>query len=246
MELEFLRKIGLSQGEIKIYSSLLESGASPINKIHEKVGIERRNIYDIINKLIERGLVSYTNENKRRVFQISHPGSILGYIEEKKHSLEEIKKEAEKSMGYITEQFNAKRPQINGEVFRGKEGIKAIWEDMLNYKETLWIGSGRYVAKQMPHFFAGWNLRRINLKVKWINILRSEMRKEVKAPMPYEVMRFLPKEFSANPMVIAVYGNKVVNFLFTEEIFAFVIESKSVAENYKKYHKYLWDNVAKK
>ena len=62
MELEYLRKIGLTSGEIKVYSAVLEIGASSLNKIHEKTGIERRNIYDILNKLIEKGLVSYVIE----------------------------------------------------------------------------------------------------------------------------------------------------------------------------------------
>ena len=64
--------------------------------------------------------------------------------------------------------------------------------------------------------------------------------------MPLEEVRFLPKEFSGNPAVVGIFGNKVVNFLFTEDFFAFVIESKEIAENYGAYHKYLWNNVATK
>ncbi len=60
-----------------------------------------------------------------------------------------------------------------------------------------------------------------------------------------EDIKFLPKEFSGNPTVIGIYGNKVTNFIFGDEFFAFVIESKELAENYKRYHKYLWDKVAK-
>ena len=244
MALEILRKIGLSDGEIKVYSALVGLGASPLSKIHEKTGIERRNIYDILNKLIERGLVTYIEENKRRLFQISHPNKIIGYIEEKKHELDKTKEEIEKEMPSIIEQFKFKKPEINAEVYRGTEGVKAVWEDMLNYREVYWIGSGRYVPKKLPHFFANWNKRRINLKVKWFNLMRHELRKEVKS-MQYEEIRFLPKEFSGNPTFIAVYGNKLVNFIFSNYSFAFVIENKEIAENYKKYHKYLWDNVAK-
>ena len=64
--------------------------------------------------------------------------------------------------------------------------------------------------------------------------------------MSFEELRFLPKEFSGNPTVICIYGNKVVNFLFGENIFAFLIESKDLADNYKDYYKYLSDNIAKK
>jgi hypothetical protein len=75
--------------------------------------------------------------------------------------------------------------------------------------------------------------------------MRDEMRSENVKAFPFEHQKFLPKEFSGNPTVICIYGNKVVNFLYGESLFAFVIESKELADNYKSYHKYLWDKVAR-
>lgn len=244
MALEILRKIGLSDGEIKVYSALLDLGMSPINKIHEKTGIERRNIYDILNKLIEKGLASYILENKKRSFQIANPNKIAGYIEEKKRDLDIIEEEVEKEIPSMLQKFNLVKQEIGSEIYRGTNGVKAVWGDMLNYKEIYWIGSGRYIPKKHPVFFANWNKRRIKLKIKMFNIIRYELKKEVK-PFQLEYCRFLPREFSGNPTVIGVYGNKTVNFLLGEDFFAFVVESKELAENYKRYHKYLWDNVAK-
>ena len=144
-----------------------------------------------------------------------------------------------------TQKLNVHPLAINAEIFRGKEGIKAVWEDTLNYKETYWIGSGRYVPKNLPHFFVHWNMRRIARHVHWFNLLRDEMRSEVKKQMKYEHIKFLPKAFSGNPIVIGIYGNKVVHFLYGKEYFAFVIESRELAENYRDYHNYLWKNVAR-
>lgn len=239
-----LSKAGLSGGEIKVYNTLLDLGLSPISKIHEKTGIERRNIYDILNKLIERGLVTYIIENKKRFFQVSHPSKIIRYLDEKELNIKKTKKEIEKLIPSVVKKFELKKPNINAEIYRGIEGVKAVWEDMLNYKENYWIGSGRYIPKAFPNFFMNWNRRRIKLKVKWFNICRHELKKELK-PLQLEYVRFLPKEFSGNPAVICIYGNKVVNFILGKEFFAFVIESNELAENYRRYHKYLWDNVAK-
>jgi sugar-specific transcriptional regulator TrmB len=244
METEIFRKIGLSEGEIKVFTALLDSGASPMNRIHEKTGIERRNIYDILNKLIERGLVSYVAENGRRVFHAGHPSKILGYIEEKKDNLDMIRKELEKELPSMIAKFDSRTSSINSEIYRGEEGVKAVWEDMLNYKEVRWIGSGRYVPRMLPDFFAGWNKRRIKLGVKWFNLMRHEMKGKTKT-MPLEKNRFLPEEFSGNPAFVCIYGNKTVNFIAGQEFFAFVIESREIAENYRRYHKYLWEKVAK-
>ena len=243
MALEFLRKIGLSEGEIKVYSALLNEGLSPVNRIHEKTGIERRNIYDILNKLIEKGVISYIVENKRRLFQVSHPSKLVGYIEERKNELEETKKETELQIPSILQKFNFKKPKINAEIFRGEEGVKAVWEDMLNYKVIRFIGSGRYVPKKFPGWFVSFNKRRIKKGVLWLNLMRCEMKKEIKKSFPLEKIKYLPKEFSVNPVAICIFGDKVINFLLGKEFFAFVIESKELAENYKKYYRYLWDKL---
>ncbi len=242
--LETLQKLGLSKGEIKVYSAILNTGIAPVNKIHEQTGIERRNIYDILNKLIERGLITYMDENKRRSYQIAHPDKILQYIDEKKEELEQTKKEVAKEIPSILEKFHQKSPEIKAEVYRGLEGMKAVWDDMLRSKAIYWIGAGRYMPKQYSHYFNQWNKKRAHLKIKIYNLLRHELKKEV-IPYPLEQTKFLPEEFSGSPTVIGIYGNKVVNFLFGENLFAFVIESKELAENYKRYHKYLWEKVAK-
>ncbi len=243
MDISLLRKIGLSEGEIKIYSALLELGNSQVNKIHEKIGMERRNIYDILNKLIEKGLVNYTQENKKRRFNVTHPSKIIGYIEEKKKDLVNIGEEVEIILPKLIEKFSTKKIEITSETFRGAEGIKAVWEDMLNYREARWIGSGNYVPTKFPAFFASWNKRRIKNNIKSYHLFRHEMRDKLIKNIGS--VKILPLEFSGNPTVTVIYGYKVAQFLFGENLFVFVIESKELAENYRRYFQYLWDKVGK-
>ena len=86
-----LRDIGLTEKEIEVYMILLDIGSSPVNKIYEKTGIQRRNIYDLLNKLIGKGLVSYIVENKKKYFQPKNPENLLKFIDEEKEKLEQKK-----------------------------------------------------------------------------------------------------------------------------------------------------------
>lgn len=244
MDLSFLAKLGLSDGEIKVYSTLVSSGSARINKIHESTGIERRNIYDILNKLIEKGFVSYINENGTRLYSVGTPEKIINYLLEKETKLSEIKKEAEKAIPEITRALNSRREEIYAEIYRGGEGMKTVFEDSLNYPEIYWIGGGRYMPKQYPTWTANWTRKRIKRKVQVFYLARNELREEVRKTYGYEKMKFLPPEFSKSPIVIGIYGDKVVNYLFGKTILATVTKSKDLAESYKAYHKYLWDNVA--
>jgi predicted DNA-binding transcriptional regulator len=245
MTLEVLRKLGLSEGEIKVYGAVLDLGVAPLNKIHEKTGIERRNIYDILNKLIEKGLIAYVDENKKRAFQVTSPNKLIGYLDEKKVEIDKSKALIEREMPEILAKYQAKKPGIKAEVFRGVEGVKAVFEDSLNYPVTYWIGGARYLPKMYPDWFYGWTKRRAKKKVKWIYLMKHEIKKEYK-PLPYETVKFLPPEFSGSPTFTGIWGDKVVEVIVGSEFFAFMIESKELAESYIKYHKYLWDNVAKK
>ena len=241
MELKILKELGLSDGEIKVYSAILQIGISTINAIHERTGLERRGIYDIINKLIEKGLVSYTLEKGKRTYQCSNPNKLLDEMKVKQEKLREI----ENQFPEIFEIYKNSKPKITAEIFRGIEGIKAIWEDMLNYKENFFIGGGWYIVDKMPYYWPNYNKRRIKSGVKWFNLVRHELKSRKVPESKLMYVRFLPKEFSGTPSVVFIYGNKVVNVLWEEEFFAFVIESNEIAENYKKYHKYLWDKIAK-
>ncbi|HQT45270.1 MAG TPA: hypothetical protein PLO51_04780, partial [Candidatus Micrarchaeota archaeon] len=56
-----------------------------------QTGFERRNVYDIINKLIGKGLVSYFTENGHKVYRVTSPNNILSYLEDEERKIGEKK-----------------------------------------------------------------------------------------------------------------------------------------------------------
>ena len=87
MDLSFLKEIGLTEGEIKVYLALLELGASTTGPIIEKANISRSIIYQILDKLIEKGLVSFITKEKTKYFQATQPKHFLDIIEKEKENL---------------------------------------------------------------------------------------------------------------------------------------------------------------
>src|SRR3989344_2788774 len=67
---EYLREIGLSRNEAKIYQVLVELGPSPIGEISSKTKIHRRNVYDSkekIKEIIPKLLASQKPSDKQNV-----------------------------------------------------------------------------------------------------------------------------------------------------------------------------------
>ena len=63
MNEELLKEIGLTPGEIKVYTALLENDLSRTGKISKLSGVHTSKVYPILDRLIEKGLVSYIIEN---------------------------------------------------------------------------------------------------------------------------------------------------------------------------------------
>ena len=92
MSMEIWKKLGFSEGEGRVYESILHREDATLQSIHEATGIERRNVYDIINKLISKGLAAYITENGHKIYRINNPGSIMAYLEEEEKELTDKKK----------------------------------------------------------------------------------------------------------------------------------------------------------
>lgn len=243
MRLEQLKDLGLSEGQVSVYSAVLDLGISSLNKIQEKTGIERRNIYDILNKLIEKGFITYTVEKGKRTYQCTHPSKILEEIKQKKESLSHL----ENIVPQITNTFNLSKPNIRAEVFRGNESIKALLEEVLEYKESFWIGGNCGVEETpLKNWFKHWMDKRVEKKhimhdlvdygTEFDYLEKSNISKHKKFYYKYHT---LPKELTS-PMVVLIFGNKVAQILWSHQSFAFVLESEEIKESFIKYFNYFW------
>ncbi len=248
MNLEQLKELGLSEGQINVYTAVLELGISTLNKIQEKTGIERRNIYDILNKLIEKGLISYTVEKGKRSYQCTHPNSILDEIEKKEKLLQELKNKVPD----IKDLFNFSKPEIRAEVYRGNEAMKSLLNEALEHKKTYWVGGNSGVEKNtgdaMKRWFKHWMNKRVELKHVMHDLvdhgthLEGLKPKDVKKHKKYYYKYCsLPKGMES-PMVIIMFGNKVAQVLWSKQSFAFVLESQEIRESFMKYFNYFWKN----
>src|SRR3989344_5601969 len=91
----FLEDAGLTKTEAKIYLALLELGPSLAGEITKKSGIHRRSVYDAIERLIEKGLVSYMKTNNRKYFEAVKPDRLLDILREKEENIKSIIPELE-------------------------------------------------------------------------------------------------------------------------------------------------------
>lgn len=239
---QFLTEIGLTGAEADVYTALLSLGASPAGKVAMHTKQYRKNVYDALSHLIERGLATSVVENKVRYFQAKSPENLSNYLVEKESRIAGQKKALAEILPNMKSQFQRLSPEIEAEIYRGNEGIKAILNECLDVPEVLFIGATGDVESRLPYFWPGYNEKREKRKVLWKLLLVHEAQNRKITKSKHYEYKILPKELSG-PNVIYIYGDNVANVLWLEKPLAFVVKHRQLAGSYRRYFNYLWKTI---
>jgi len=235
MDIEKLKKIGLNLNEAKIYLVLLELGSALAGKISKESQINRTTIYDSLERLIEKGLVTYTISANRKVFKPVAPERLLDQIKEKEESIKEILPE-------LNQLFKQAKEREESNIYKGRKGIKSILNDILGYREYIAFGSSGKFLEIMKYDFVLFQKEKKRKKINARVILSKSSKNTEQVKLAFTKFRFIPDEFTA-PTTTFVYNNKTAIIVWSEIPIATLIISKEVSESYRKYFELLWKNA---
>ena len=241
-----LEKLGLSRNEAKVYLTLLELGLTSAKPIIEKTNLHRQLVYDALNLLIEKGLVSYVIQANRKYFKAANPKQFLDYFIKKKKRIQEEEQLFKKILPQLEAKRQRKSEEQEATIYRGNKGIKSLLDDMINErKEILTIGASDIKAEAFQYHLK-FNLPKIHkIRVEKkipIKILFSEELKERAKEMNklrYTEARVLPKEFTSNSST-NIYGDKISIMLWGSQPFGILVKSKDIAEEQINHFNLLW------
>jgi HTH-type transcriptional regulator, sugar sensing transcriptional regulator len=136
-----LQELNFSLNEAKVYSVLLEIGETSTGEIIKKTGLHRSVVYETLNRLIEKKLVTKTAKQKISFYKVTDVANILKQIK----SQEEI---ALDLLPKLKDLIDAKLPEIT--IYEGIEAYKRFWIDSI---KKLPIGSTDFVAGSIGQKF---------------------------------------------------------------------------------------------
>lgn len=223
-----LKSIGLTEAESKIYLALLELGDSLAGELSKKTGIHRRNVYDITERLIQKGIIGYITKNNRRFYEASSPDRLKDIIEEKQKSINSI-------LPQLNQLYNQAKEKQETNFYKGIEGLKNIFQDQLKSKEILILGASDSAFEILPFYFKWYDKDRVKKRIKARIIANKEFHKHV----PLSEIRTFPEKY-ANPLAINIWNDKVAIILWKSPPLAIVIKEKEIADSYTKYFELIW------
>lgn len=252
MKLADLGKIGLTEGEIKVYSALLELGDCTKTMLAKLSGVSPSNIYDITNRLAVKGMVSKVEKNGVTHFSPANPRHILDFLEDKKKQVDNEMAIANTLIPMLASQFGKMPERVKVEVFQGWEGLKTVFEDMLaecskgDYNYVFGAGRGEEDAVA-DRFFTKYSRLR-EQKGIITNIIFNEELRSRKERISFFLkskkcnVRFLPHATMAE---IMLYRNKAEIIILVKEPLVIRITGDDVAKSFLQYFELLWKQAKK-
>ncbi|KYK26580.1 hypothetical protein AYK26_07405 [Euryarchaeota archaeon SM23-78] len=248
MNLEVLEKIGLTKSEIKVYLALLELGSTTTGPIVDKSRASSSKIYEILERLIQKGLVSYVMKGNTKYFEAAFPDRILDYINEKESELTKQRKEVEKLLPQLVMRKEMSKYKQEATIYRGMRGLETAFYDALkpDRKDETWRVFGvPERSEKVNYFFVRWNKDRADKGIKMKILFDESARGELQTlpeNNPLSEIKYMPKELSM-PAAVNIFGDKTIIFPSETEKqpLIIVIDNKEVADSFKTQFDILWN-----
>ena len=136
--MSILEQVGLSGQESRVFFALVRLGEAKTGAICKETKVASSHIYQILEKLITKGLVSYRVHNNTKIFMPSSIESLQRVFEIRQEELESERKELAKKKKVFSKLLQEIKPkktddlQRNYKYFDGINAIKSMWDEINN------------------------------------------------------------------------------------------------------------------
>ena len=239
-ELKELLKIGLTEGEAKVYLALNELGSTTVGPIVKKGGVAYSNVYDILNRLMEKGIVSYIIKGKTKYFQAASPKNLLDYLDKKEKRISEQKTALKIAIPKL-EKLQEFTAQQDAEIFIGTKGLRSAYEKLFaggtknNEYLFLYMHEEKYSIQSDLFFFSIMNL--IDRSAR--GVCNEKYRKISEFPNKAKMikLRYVNFPIAGN---VDIFKDKILFVAWDKPITGILIHSQSITENFRKYFETVW------
>ncbi|MBU1119503.1 helix-turn-helix domain-containing protein [Patescibacteria group bacterium] len=219
-----LKRIGLDQKERKTYLALLTLGEGTVKEVAHEAGLKRTHVYNILEDLAKKNLISKSPDAKRITYFAEHPKRLLKEISKTSDAIKSVLPDLVSLYG-----LHEAKPRVR--LLEGTRGIEQAYDEALTYDKIDMCAS----LKNVKHKFD-----------KSIDLVSKKPKKDknthIRDLLTYDTVglqyakketrknheiRLLPKEFDF-PIDCFMYGSTVTLFSLREFEFALIIENKDI------------------
>lgn len=237
----FLAQFDLIGKKADVYLAILELGSGTVIEIAKKSEVKRTTVYDILLDLEKTGLIYQTTKESKRLFVAEDPEKLKKKLEEKERILDEM-------LPQLRSFYNIKGIKPKIKFYEGKEGLRQVYSDTLNYGGEILAFASEDVVKVLGMDWANDYLaKRVKRGIRARIILpKTEIIERDFNPLDQKQLRS-SKLVSAKKypfsIEINIYGHQKVALMSSREEMGIIIEGKEIYNTLKLIFELLWDNL---
>ena len=244
--------LGLKPASKRVLITLSEQQTLGDADIASKLNMPKSSVYDALNELIEKSLVTEYSNDKGKTFSIADNEQIIRVHKKKIEDLQKAQTELVSFIQNSHKENQVARPRIK--FYSGVEGIRQAFRDMpwvKEYKEAyLMWPTGDMIETLGVDFMHEHRKPGIELGVR-VNVIEPERDRVLQKKREYEWLknspenklnrkRYTPKNIDWH-MSYWIYGDKCLFASGGKEKIAFVVHSKEFAELQQLMWKQMWE-----
>lgn len=248
MYTEIFQQLGLSKNEAEIYEALIRENELSVGEIAVKSKVHRRNVYDALNRLLDKGLVFEIIEKRESRYQAVDPNKLREIIQEKETLLMSILPE-------LDTLFSAQSKQNDVYVYRGIEGWKNYMRDIIRLGEDFYcVGAkGAWMEEEAMNYFPTFIKDAKRAGIKYHHLFDYEVKEKNHEILKYvgKNYKFFPKKYQTAAS-LEIFGDRVnISSNLTlgaigKDISITVIVDEDIANSFRTWFKFMWDSLPKK
>ena len=241
------QQLGLTKNESKIYEALLREGELSVGQISKNSQVHRRNVYDSINRLVEKGLVFEIIQSKENRYQAVEPNKLMELVQERQQILANIMPELETLYHRVPHKQEVY-------IYRGIEGWRNYMRDILRVGEDFYClgATGAWMDERLSHFFPRFVKEASKKKITYYHLFDHEVHGHPITEVVGKNFKFLPKGYST-PNSIDIFGPHVnilsniqVGGVHETDFSMTVIVSEQIANAFRTWFRLLYDLCPKR
>ena len=226
---EKLKKAGLTGNESKVYLELLKRGSISANELSKKLSFDRTLTYQILNNLVEKGLVNYIIKKNKKFFEANNPENLLNPVKEKEIFIKDLIPELKniEKLKEITQEIN---------VYEGKEGLRTIFR---LFKEHTQFCSFGATGNAYDALYESKALTKDLIKkgVTARVIMSTKYKKHPITKIKAIKIKYLNLESEATT---TIFGEYVMVHIAKEKPLIILMKNKEIADSYQNHFEVLW------
>ena len=240
------KSLGLTEKEALVYMGLLELRKATMMEVAKKSGVNRATSYVAVESLIEKGLASSFEKEKKRYFMAENPERLRSLFAIQHKELEEKEKHFEAFLPKLKEfaPSNDERPRVR--FYEGKKGLEAIQEDIMktDTSQVDEIASFDEAFEIFPPSDSD-HRRRFRKKFTKNRLIYTYSKGPVPAQKNIEMKWFPEDKFSFKSELVLCGDSKVIlnSTPAHGKLFGVIIESKELCDSFRSLFDFVWDHT---